>query len=92
MRRPVHGFHVLTIAWLASHEATVRTDCACEPMTVTPIPREQLPQPEPTNDVAALPPGRPTPAGSASTVLSARSAGPGGLLEDNSAFQVFRLR
>ena len=42
--------------------------------------------------MAALPPGRPTPAGSAITVLSARSAGPGGLLEDNGAFQVFRLR
>jgi hypothetical protein len=93
MRRSVPCVHVLTLALAVGHEATVRTDCACTPVTVVPIPREQLAQPEPTSGVSALLSGRATAAGSASTLLSARSVGSGELLRDqSSAFEVFRLR
>lgn len=89
MRRPIPSLPVVTFVLALGHEATPRTDCACVPMTVAPIPREQLPQPEPSERVPALPGGRPS-AASASTLLSALSAGPSELLEDNPAFQVFR--
>jgi hypothetical protein len=73
------------------HEATVRTNCACTPMTVAQVPGEQLPQPEPTNGVSALLSGRPTAAGSASTLLSALSAGRSETLGENLALQLFRF-
>ena len=91
MRRPIPCFPVVTLALALGHEATPRTDCACVPMTVTRIPPEQLPQPEPSEQVSALPGARPF-AGSASTLLSALSGGPSEFLGDNPAFQVFRLR